>query len=370
MSATPIYIQNLVPKSVFDEYHEKSFSFVDTRLFALLQLLAQAFGTKYVVNTWNYTEAEIDAMNEEYGTQYDFNNPVEDRGYIIPVENNDDVPVIMHMQGKGVEFQLLGVMSADVVNEILTNYGKYRIWGLTGVNTTSPDLTYIDTRAENVEGQAMKPVIQPFNTTLQVDTSIGSLGTFSITVDGQIDINFGDGTILTGQTGTITHSYGATKKYLVTIYNATNNTSFAINTSNCTYINHINFIEGLQTLRITEQTIALIDLTGCQALTNIVLASNEIWKIDISKNTILESIDMDSNSLSELNIATNQLITNINVQRNVLKTINSILANLVAAGKTGGTALLNLQTPLCPPTGQGIIDKATLISRGWTVTTD
>ena len=51
--------------------------------------------------------------------------------------------------------------------------------------------------------------------------------------------------------------------------------------------------------------------------------------------------------------------------------VNAILAAFVAAGRTTGTRTLNLGgTGNAAPTGQGITDKATLESRGWTVTTN
>lgn len=51
--------------------------------------------------------------------------------------------------------------------------------------------------------------------------------------------------------------------------------------------------------------------------------------------------------------------------------VNAILAAFVAANRTTGTRILNLGgTGNAAPTGQGITDKATLISRGWTVTTN
>ena len=51
--------------------------------------------------------------------------------------------------------------------------------------------------------------------------------------------------------------------------------------------------------------------------------------------------------------------------------VNAILTALVAANKTTGTRFLNLGgTGNAAPTGQGITDKATLVSRGWTVTTN
>jgi hypothetical protein len=53
--------------------------------------------------------------------------------------------------------------------------------------------------------------------------------------------------------------------------------------------------------------------------------------------------------------------------------VNAILAAFVAAGRTSasGTCILNLGgTGNAAPTDQGLTDKATLISRGWTVTTN
>lgn len=51
--------------------------------------------------------------------------------------------------------------------------------------------------------------------------------------------------------------------------------------------------------------------------------------------------------------------------------INAILAAFVAANRTSGTRILNLSgAGNVAPTGQGITDKVTLISRGWTVLTN
>lgn len=61
-------------------------------------------------------------------------------------------------------------------------------------------------------------------------------------------------------------------------------------------------------------------------------------------------------------------------QNNALtsSTVNGLLSFLVSAngGTWNQTASLNGQIPAAPPTGQGIIDKATLIGRGATVNTD
>ena len=71
-----------------------------------------------------------------------------------------------------------------------------------------------------------------------------------------------------------------------------------------------------------------------------------------------------SNTLGQFEAENNQLNQS---------SINAILSALVAAGRTSanGACILNLGGGFnASPTGQGITDKATLISRGWTITTN
>jgi len=51
-------------------------------------------------------------------------------------------------------------------------------------------------------------------------------------------------------------------------------------------------------------------------------------------------------------------------------TVNELLAFFVDKKTTNGSLLVSGQTPAAPPTGQGIVDAATLIARGWAVETD
>jgi len=63
---------------------------------------------------------------------------------------------------------------------------------------------------------------------------------------------------------------------------------------------------------------------------------------------------------------------NFQAQNNLFtsSTVNTILSTFVAANKLTGTRILNLGGTNAAPTDQGITDKATLISRGWTITTN
>ena len=69
-----------------------------------------------------------------------------------------------------------------------------------------------------------------------------------------------------------------------------------------------------------------------------------------------------SNTLGSFQAQNNQLPST---------SVNVILSAFVAANKTAGTRILNLGgVGNAAPAGQGITDKATLVSRGWTVTTN
>ena len=67
-----------------------------------------------------------------------------------------------------------------------------------------------------------------------------------------------------------------------------------------------------------------------------------------------------SNTVSYFDVSTNQLPA---------ASINAILADFVAAGRAGGTLTLG-GAGNAAPTGQGILDKATLTGRGWGVSTN
>lgn len=93
-----------------------------------------------------------------------------------------------------------------------------------------------------------------------------------------------------------------------------------------------------------------------------------------SQMNSLNGINLQSSALSQFlpGSFTAPALVGIAMQANQLSSaqVNSILAWAVANGAADGTLSLGGQTPPAPPTGQGITDKATLISNGWIVTTD
>ncbi|MFA6717042.1 MAG: hypothetical protein WCS27_16815 [Victivallaceae bacterium] len=154
---------------------------------------------------------------------------------------------------------------------------------------------------------------------------------------------------------------------------------------------------GLTELGFAETRVASIDLSAhtallhlacrqCYSLTSLNISTlanleyfdcsqcTQITSIDVSHNPELKHLWCDAMGLSNLNINNNSKLEFLWCQSNKFTSaiINSHLAKLVAGNVTTGTRSYTSlsQTPAAPPTGQGITDKATLISRGWSVSTD
>jgi hypothetical protein len=94
--------------------------------------------------------------------------------------------------------------------------------------------------------------------------------------------------------------------------------------------------------------------------------------LDLSTNTALVSPNFSSNKFTDFTGTVSNTISSFQIQNNLLpaSAVNAILAAFVAAGRTGANTLSIGGTGNAAPTGQGITDKATLQSRGWTVTTN
>ncbi len=132
-------------------------------------------------------------------------------------------------------------------------------------------------------------------------------------------------------------------------------------------------IQGtVTTLNCTTSTLTSIDISLCPTLTSLDCKGNALSALDISNNANLVTLACNNNGLTMLNIAQNTVLKSLAAYSNKFTSdvVNNILASLVSNAKTNGTLDINYQEISAPPTGQGLIDKQTLIDRGWTVTTD
>ena len=148
----------------------------------------------------------------------------------------------------------------------------------------------------------------------------------------------------------------------------------------------------LETLGFADlgSPIAQLDVSGYSGLKELEVDNGAFGSADVSNNLLLETIVMyydaaaqslvanvaikiiglSSPNLVSVPLPPSNAIESIIIDGNLPDTeVNTILANAVANGMIGGTIALDWPGNAAP-TGQGILDKATLITAGNTVTTN
>lgn len=125
------------------------------------------------------------------------------------------------------------------------------------------------------------------------------------------------------------------------------------------------FTTKLTSFSLPSFTSGFVDISSNGLLENIslpLLASSE--KFTIQNNPQLNSItipNLTSVSNPDIQLNNNSLLT---------PQVNYLLNKLVSVAPPSGKNINLMQIPAAPPTGQGLIDKQTLINNGNTVTTD
>ena len=113
-------------------------------------------------------------------------------------------------------------------------------------------------------------------------------------------------------------------------------------------------------------------------------ALNKCYSLSISENNLLTSVSFPILTSSDIGIDANPSLTNLSFPNLItcknfssfgnsltVNSVNTILNKLVTVSPSSGKLIfLTEQNPPAPPTGQGIIDKQTLINAGNTVSTD
>lgn len=160
-----------------------------------------------------------------------------------------------------------------------------------------------------------------------------------------------------------------------------------VNMPACTGITGITLNTALQTLIANPGGLVSLDVTNLtnpkvftlnsNALTSVAGFSNKptLQTVDLTGNGLLTSVNFaNDTSLVSLILAGGSLLNVVVASNCALSSsqVNAILHVLALGAVNGGTCNLSGQTPAAPPTGQGIVDKATLLARTppWTVTTD
>jgi hypothetical protein len=143
-------------------------------------------------------------------------------------------------------------------------------------------------------------------------------------------------------------------------------------------IPNLSGLTNLRDFRCNDNQItgSIPNLSGLNNLQNFVCYSNQLTGSipNLSGLNNLQTFYCYSNQLTGfVSGEVSNTLGNFQAQDNQLRStsVNDILRVFVVANKTIGTRTLNLGgAGNFSPNGQGITDKATLISRGWTVTTN
>lgn len=133
-----------------------------------------------------------------------------------------------------------------------------------------------------------------------------------------------------------------------TAFTALESVQFALNSLTSFPTNEIN--SNLLTLRLADNLITSIDVSNLVNLNQFDLSDNQVTNIDISNNVNLTSLPFGGNQLTETSV-------------------NNILIQLDNNGLENGFCYLADGTNAAP-TGDAIIAKNNLMSKGWTVNTN
>lgn len=138
--------------------------------------------------------------------------------------------------------------------------------------------------------------------------------------------------------------------------NLSGNLLTSIDISNNTVLQYANF---------NTNNLTSINSTNATNLIQLQVNDNNLTSIDLSTNTNLQFLSCTGNSLTGLDISSTVLLVFLYCYANSFSSTvtNQILADLVSNGVTNGNLSYRNNE-----TGQGVTDRATLISRGWTIT--
>lgn len=133
-------------------------------------------------------------------------------------------------------------------------------------------------------------------------------------------------------------------------------------------------LTSLAQLTCLEHSLVGINISTNTSLTAVAIYEGPLASIDLSNNIELEILTLDENALSTLNIAANTALTQVSAIANSLSVsaVNGILSDLDTNGLSNGVVDISGGTNAAPTVGppNGIAAKASLIGKGWSVTTN
>lgn len=117
-------IEELVSKKVYKKYGENAWQFIDPRLIKVIDLLREHFNKPITVNNWLWG-----GQLEQRGLRTNLDELVKSK------TEKGTLYISQHILGKAIDFNVKGLSSQEVYNEILKNKEKF----------------YLISRIENIE---------------------------------------------------------------------------------------------------------------------------------------------------------------------------------------------------------------------------
>lgn len=122
------YLDEFVPKTIYMKYYEKSVMFLDPRLIKLVQFFRDYFQSSITVNDW-YIGGKLERS-----------------GYRIP-EETVGAHYSQHKFGRAADLHFGSKIDHEKIREeIRNNYSKFRVEGLTTIESNTPTWNHIDIR--------------------------------------------------------------------------------------------------------------------------------------------------------------------------------------------------------------------------------
>jgi hypothetical protein len=123
------YLDEFIPKEVYDQFGERAKIFLDPRLPILMEAIRDHFGKGIIINNW--------------ATGGTFNN----RGFRHPHSGTGGT-LSQHKFGRACDYNVDGVLDMEVDKEMIKEFKKFAPLGLTTIENPlfTTGWTHIDTR--------------------------------------------------------------------------------------------------------------------------------------------------------------------------------------------------------------------------------
>ena len=132
-------IQELVSKKVYDKHGEQAWIFIDTKLIKVLDLLREHFNRPITVNNWVWG-----GTLEQRGLRTNLDELVKKK------TEKGTLYISQHILGKAADFNIKGLSSQEVYEEILKNKDKFYL--ISRVENIKDTPTWVHIDVANIDG--------------------------------------------------------------------------------------------------------------------------------------------------------------------------------------------------------------------------